>query len=265
MQCRSHMCSASAPPAPSMPSTIRSARPISPRASASRPAQPRWPSTSRWSPNTPPSCRRSPTTCAAPRNPLLACRSHDHGRVAHHRGGPIPGDCDGADEPRPGPCCSRSLQRIPHARPVHRPTGGGDRRRSDRIRPRLLVDPPGRVRFVTCTNRTLNRLLLAFSGVLLRAGSSAARAEQAREQSLIGQSNFLGLYTSTFRVNGASILKVSVRARGGMAPRDVIDTVYQSVRGLDQILGAEIPVLLHIGHGFRTRRAGPTQLRRTLA
>lgn len=93
----------------------------------------------------------------------------------------------------------------------------------------------------------------------------ASFAEQALAQSLAGQSDFLGLHTSTYHVNGASMLKVSVLARRGTAPRDVIDVVHQSVRGLDRVLGAEIPVLLHIGGGFRSRLAGPTQLRRTHA
>ncbi|TFD47816.1 hypothetical protein E3T55_14780 [Cryobacterium frigoriphilum] len=98
-----------------------------------------------------------------------------------------------------------------------------------------------------------------------RTRIDAAFAEQALEQSLAGQSDFLGLHTSTYRVNGASMLKVSVVARRGTAPRDVIDAVHQSVRGLDRVLGTEIPVLLHIGGGFRSRLAGPTHIRRTTA
>lgn len=88
----------------------------------------------------------------------------------------------------------------------------------------------------------------------------AAFAEQALEHSLVGHSDFLGVNASTYRVKGASMLRVSVTARRGAAPRDVIDAVEASVRGLDGVLGREIPVFLQIGGGLRSRLAGATRL-----
>lgn len=170
--------------------------------------------------------------------------------------------------------------------------------------------PDGPSRLVTSTNRTLNRILLAFSAVLLLLGSGAAIvasvpavlhmwrqgaaiaiaeietllsatpvaggvswaplaslalvavlvwvllifvarqvrgrtetlvntpltsqgrtridaafAEEALEQSLAGQSDLLGLYTSTYRANGASMLRVAVLARRGTAQHRVTSSI----------------------------------------
>ncbi|MFC5930560.1 hypothetical protein D6T64_16825 [Cryobacterium melibiosiphilum] len=88
----------------------------------------------------------------------------------------------------------------------------------------------------------------------------AAFAEQALEQALAGQAEFLGVHASTYRVNGASMLRVGITTRRGAAPLAVISTVEKAVRGLDHTLGTEIPVLVQIGGGFRSRIAGPVRL-----
>ena len=58
-----------------------------------------------------------------------------------------------------------------------------------------------------------------------RTRIDAAFAEEALEQSLAGQSDLLGLYTSTYRANGASMLRVAVRARRGTAQHRVTSSI----------------------------------------
>ena len=95
-----------------------------------------------------------------------------------------------------------------------------------------------------------------------RTRIDAAFAEQALEQSLAGHTDFFDVHASTYRVNGASMLRVSVTARRGASPRDVINDIETSVEGLDGVFGRELPVLLHIGGGLRSRLAAHSPLTR---
>ena len=59
-------------------------------------------------------------------------------------------------------------------------------------------------------------------------------------------------------VVGGVALKISVQARRGASPADLTAEVEHLVRGLDALLGSQIPVLVHIRAGTRTKfgRAG---------
>ncbi|MGN5732913.1 hypothetical protein [Arthrobacter psychrochitiniphilus] len=59
-------------------------------------------------------------------------------------------------------------------------------------------------------------------------------------------------------VVGGVALKIRVQARRGASPADLTAEVEHLVRGLDALLGSQIPVLVHIRAGTRTKfgRAG---------
>lgn len=89
---------------------------------------------------------------------------------------------------------------------------------------------------------------------------AAGVAEQALEAALAKRSELVSSNVSTFLVRGRPVLKVAATARRGVSPRDVADLVEGYVRAFDRLLGEEIPVLIHLGGGFRTRTTAVSRL-----
>ncbi|WEO77427.1 hypothetical protein BJQ94_19085 [Cryobacterium sp. SO2] len=91
----------------------------------------------------------------------------------------------------------------------------------------------------------------------------AAVAEQLLTDALHNHEEFVTVAVSTYRVHGTPVLKVSATVRRGVAPRAALTIIERAVHGLDRVLGAEIPVLVQLGGGVRTRMSGRARFRST--
>jgi hypothetical protein len=88
----------------------------------------------------------------------------------------------------------------------------------------------------------------------------AAVAEQVLQESLTGRPELLSSHVSTYKVRGASVLKVTVTCRRGVSPIDVTRIVESRIAALEQLLGTDVPALIQISGGFRTRVTKSTRL-----
>ncbi|ALE04492.1 hypothetical protein AL755_02105 (plasmid) [Arthrobacter sp. ERGS1:01] len=82
-----------------------------------------------------------------------------------------------------------------------------------------------------------------------------AVAGQAIKAALAGNSQVLATTVQSWRVRGGNGLKISLQARKGASPRELTAVLDDLVEGLDVLLGEEIPVLIRIRAGTRTRFA----------
>ena len=78
-------------------------------------------------------------------------------------------------------------------------------------------------------------------------------AEQALKQALEGRPDLAGSTVTTYDVKGSPALKVRLLPRQGVAPHLLAAEVSGLLDALDAVVGKEIPVLIHIGAGARTR------------
>lgn len=78
-------------------------------------------------------------------------------------------------------------------------------------------------------------------------------AEQALKHALANRPDLAGATVVTYDVKGAPALKVRLLPRQGVAPHLLADEVYALVAALEKVVGKNIPVLIHIGAGARTR------------
>lgn len=78
-------------------------------------------------------------------------------------------------------------------------------------------------------------------------------AEQALKQALANRPDLAGATITTYDVKGTPALKVRLLPRQGVAPHLLADEVYGLVSALETVVGKNIPVLIHIGAGARTR------------
>jgi hypothetical protein len=65
----------------------------------------------------------------------------------------------------------------------------------------------------------------------------------------------LSTTVSAWNVKGVHTLKLSLQARKGASPADIASAIEEIITGLDTVLGEQIPVLVRIGAGPRTRFA----------
>jgi hypothetical protein len=78
-------------------------------------------------------------------------------------------------------------------------------------------------------------------------------AEQALKQALEGRPDLAGATVTTYDVKGSPALKVRLLPRQGVAPYLLAAEVSGLLDALESVVGKEIPVLIHIGAGARTR------------
>lgn len=78
-------------------------------------------------------------------------------------------------------------------------------------------------------------------------------AEQALKHALAGRPDLAGATVTTYDVKGSPALKVRLLPRQGVAPHLLADEVEGLLAALEAVVGKEIPVLIHIGAGARTR------------
>jgi hypothetical protein len=82
-----------------------------------------------------------------------------------------------------------------------------------------------------------------------------AVAGQAIKAALADNKQVLATTVQSWQVKGGSGLKVSLQARKGASPRELMAVLDELVEGLDVLLGEEIPVLIRIKAGTRSRFA----------
>ncbi|PJJ63805.1 hypothetical protein [Compostimonas suwonensis] len=88
----------------------------------------------------------------------------------------------------------------------------------------------------------------------------AAVAEHAVQDSLTAHPEFVSSHVSTYRVRHTVVLKVSVTCRRGVSPKDAAALVESTLSALDELLGRELPALIQISGGFRSRATRATRL-----
>lgn len=93
-----------------------------------------------------------------------------------------------------------------------------------------------------------------------RVRIDSAVAEQSLAAALASRPEIVTSRVSTYRVGGQPVLKVSATARRGVSPRELTETIEGFIRSWDELLGIEIPVLVQISGGFRTRVSTSTRL-----
>lgn len=82
---------------------------------------------------------------------------------------------------------------------------------------------------------------------------SAGVAEQALKHALAGRPDLAGATVTTYDVQGIPALKIKLLPRHGVAPHLLAAEVSALVQALDEVVGLQTPVLVHIGAGARTR------------
>ena len=75
---------------------------------------------------------------------------------------------------------------------------------------------------------------------------SAAFAETAVADALSARRDVASVHVSAWTVRGRPALKVRVRVTAGAAPAPVVAAASDVVRGLDRVLGEEVPVLVEV-------------------
>ncbi|GGH96133.1 hypothetical protein ACFFGR_23365 [Arthrobacter liuii] len=78
-------------------------------------------------------------------------------------------------------------------------------------------------------------------------------AEQALRHALEGRPDLAGATVTTYGVKGSPALKVRLLPRQGVAPHLLAAEVSGLLDALEAVVGKQIPVLIHIGAGARTR------------
>ncbi len=84
-------------------------------------------------------------------------------------------------------------------------------------------------------------------------------AEQVLLDALENRPEFITPDVSTYLVRKTPVLKIQVTCRRGVSPREVTTTIENTLTAFDDLLGREIPALIHISGGFRARLAKTTR------
>jgi hypothetical protein len=84
-------------------------------------------------------------------------------------------------------------------------------------------------------------------------------AEQTIQDDLHGRLEFLASRVSTYEVRGTPVLKISVTCRRGVSPREATTTIENTLTALDALLGRQVPALIQISGGFRSRLSRTTR------
>jgi len=80
-------------------------------------------------------------------------------------------------------------------------------------------------------------------------------AGQAIKAALAGNKQVLASTVQAWQLKAGSGLRITIQARAGASPRDLVAALDELIRGLDALLGEEIPVLIRIKAGTRSRFA----------
>ncbi|WP_104109923.1 MULTISPECIES: hypothetical protein [unclassified Arthrobacter] len=82
---------------------------------------------------------------------------------------------------------------------------------------------------------------------------SCAVAEHALKSALMERTDLVGVTVTSYDFRRQTAIKVRVLPRQGVSPHKVAGEIADLVAALDELLGFEVPVLLSIGSGARSR------------
>jgi hypothetical protein len=114
--------------------------------------------------------------------------------------------------------------------------------------------------FITRQGHGHTGIAVSESGVHGRTIIDSVVAEHALQDALDGRPEFVSLHVSTYAVRRTPVLKVAVICRRGVSPKDAASIVEERLRALDALMGRELPALIQISGGFRSRVSKSTRL-----
>ncbi|PYI65408.1 hypothetical protein CVV68_18460 [Arthrobacter livingstonensis] len=82
---------------------------------------------------------------------------------------------------------------------------------------------------------------------------SSAVAEQSLKAALLERGDLTGVSVTSYDFRGQACVRVRVLPRQGVAPQEVAADIGSLVDALDALLGLQVPVLVSIGSGARSR------------
>ncbi|NVM96621.1 hypothetical protein [Arthrobacter wenxiniae] len=82
---------------------------------------------------------------------------------------------------------------------------------------------------------------------------SSAIAEQSLKAALLERGDLLGVSVTSYDFRGQAAVRVRVLPRQGVAPHEVAADIASLVEAMDTLLGVQVPVLLSLGSGPRSR------------
>ncbi|MFB9163873.1 hypothetical protein [Arthrobacter psychrochitiniphilus] len=82
---------------------------------------------------------------------------------------------------------------------------------------------------------------------------SCAVAEQALKSALQERTDLVGVTVASYDFRKQTAIKIRVLPRQGVSPHVVASDITDLVAALDKLLGFEVPILLSIGSGARSR------------
>ncbi len=104
------------------------------------------------------------------------------------------------------------------------------------------------------------RLLVHDSGDGGTTIVEAAVAADVLRHALAQRAEVVSSHVSAYTVHGTPVLEVAVACRRGTSPRAMSEAVEGSLRDLSALVGADVPALVRIGGGLRTRFSAPQRL-----
>lgn len=88
-----------------------------------------------------------------------------------------------------------------------------------------------------------------------------AVAEQAVRAALAGRPDLPGVSVATYEYRGKPALRIRLQPRQGVAPHLLAGEVADLVMALERVVGHQIPVLIHVGVGARSRLSRAERVR----
>lgn len=85
-------------------------------------------------------------------------------------------------------------------------------------------------------------------------------AQSAIQDVLKDRDDLMSSNVTTYEIKGTNVLKISAAGRRGVSPKDIADSIENTLTALDKLLGFEVPALLQISGGFRAKVAKTTRL-----
>lgn len=89
---------------------------------------------------------------------------------------------------------------------------------------------------------------------------SASFAETALVHALEHRRDVAAVHVAAFRVRRRPALRVRVRVTSGASPAPVVAAASEAVRGLDLLLGTDLPVLVEVSGGGVVRRGSDSRV-----
>lgn len=105
-----------------------------------------------------------------------------------------------------------------------------------------------------------NRLIVSRAGDDGTTIIDTAVAADILHEALSRQPELIASRVSAYTVRRTPVLDVTVTCRRGASPRAISNLINNSLDDLTALVGTEIPALVHLGGGLRTRLTAPQRL-----